>query len=51
MRPPFSIHRCSEQIYGDREKVFRNRRTIKYFTVDAECEDDTDLHVSVDTDN
>ena len=50
-----SIKGCSEEIYGGREKVLRNRRTIEDFTVDTACgrdqglnEDDTDL--SVDTD-
>ena len=55
VRQPMSIKGCSEEIYGGREKVLRNRRTIEDFTVDTACgrdqglnEDDTDL--SVDTD-
>ena len=56
VRQPMSIKRCSEEIYGGREKVLRNRRTIEDFTVDTACgrdqglnEDGTDL--SVDTDH
>ena len=56
VRQPMSIKGCSEEIYGGREKVIRNRRTIEDFTVDTACgrdqglnEDDTDL--SVDTDH
>ena len=55
VRRPMSIKGCSEEIYGGRGKVLRNRRTIEDFTVDTACgrdqglnEDDTDL--SVDTD-
>ena len=55
VRQPMKIKRCSEEIYGGREKVLSNRRTIEDFTVDTVCgrdqglnEDDTDL--SVDTD-
>ena len=55
VKQPLSIKGCSEEIYGGREKVLRNRRTIEDFTVDTECvisglkEDGTDL--SVDTDH